>query len=392
MNLARRLWQHGRDMVPIPGLHFDRPIVLLQSDDWGRAGLCDRAALEQLRSAGLVLGERPYDFYTLETAEDLDALAATLKRHRDSTGRHPCIQMNFIVSNLDFGKMRAESFSGIHLMKLSDGLPAGWNRPGLLPAYHKGIAEGVFQPALHGDTHFCVRAVERNLSNNTERANLLRTFWQAGTSYIHWRMPWIGYEYWDPEREGEERMLSLEEQRDLISPAVGSFAKLFAALPRSACAPGYRSNFETHRLWAQHGIRVAQNGPGARVPPYYDQFDMLHLSRNVEFEPATDTAFSVSMSVAHAEAAFARGIPAIVSLHAINFHSTVHDYRSRTLRMLDEFLSRIESKFPGALYVHDDDLYGLVRHGFFVGPQGKVSVKVTRKYFSKPGLRKRAGR
>ena len=29
--------------------------------------------LEQLRSAGLDLGERPYDLYTLETAEDLTA-------------------------------------------------------------------------------------------------------------------------------------------------------------------------------------------------------------------------------------------------------------------------------------------------------------------------------
>ena len=26
--------------------------------------------------------------------------------------------------------------------------------------------------------------------------------------------------------------------------------------------PGYRANDDTHRAWAQHGIRVAQNGPG----------------------------------------------------------------------------------------------------------------------------------
>ena len=40
----------------------------------GALGLRDRAGLEQLRSAGLTLGERPYDFYTLETAEDLSCL------------------------------------------------------------------------------------------------------------------------------------------------------------------------------------------------------------------------------------------------------------------------------------------------------------------------------
>jgi len=91
MNLARKIWHRGIDMLPTTGFHFDRPLVLLQSDDWGRAGLRDHEGLKQLRSAGIMLGERPYDFYTLETAEDLAALRAMLRRHRDSGGRHPCI-------------------------------------------------------------------------------------------------------------------------------------------------------------------------------------------------------------------------------------------------------------------------------------------------------------
>src|SRR5271170_6324434 len=103
MNLVRKLWQRGRDLVPIAGFHFDRPLVLLQSDDWGRVGLRDRDGLEQLRAAGMALGERPYDFYALETADDLAALTAVLKRHRDSGGRNPCVEMNFVPSNLDFG-------------------------------------------------------------------------------------------------------------------------------------------------------------------------------------------------------------------------------------------------------------------------------------------------
>ena len=73
MNLARKLWQRRRDLVPLSGFHIDRPLVLFQSDDWGRVGLRDREGLEQLRSAGIALGEHPYDLYTLETAEDLAA-------------------------------------------------------------------------------------------------------------------------------------------------------------------------------------------------------------------------------------------------------------------------------------------------------------------------------
>jgi hypothetical protein len=383
VTFARKVWQRSRDLLPTAGFHFDRPLVLLQSDDWGRVGLRDQEGWDQLQSAGLALGERPYDFYTLETAEDLAGLASALRRHRDSSGRHPCLEMNFIVANLDFSKMSAESYRQIHLLPLAEGLPSGWTRPGLMDAYREGIGEGVFHPALHGTTHFCRAAVERNANAPGERANLLRTLWQAGTPYIHWRMPWIGYEYWDPEKPEDERFLSAEAQRELIGQTVGGFAKVFATLPRSACAPGYRANDDTCSAWAQHGIRVAQNGPGALMPPHFDRHDVLQLFRTVEFEPATDPAFSVEACLRQAESCFERGIPAIVSVHSINFHSSVRDFRSRTLQCVDQFLTALESKHADLLYLHDEDLEELVRTGCYRKSQGSTQVKVIRKNFTK---------
>jgi hypothetical protein len=380
---VQELWQRGRDLFPVAGFHFDRPLVLLQSDDWGRVGLRDQDGLEQLRAAGLALGERPYDFYTLETAEDLASLGAALKRHRDSSGRHPCLGMNFILANLDFAKMSADDLRQIHLLPLADGLPQDWIRPGLMEAYREGIADGAFRPALHGSTHFCFSSVARNLNVEGERARLLRTLWQAGTPYIHWRMPWIGYEYWDPEQPVEERFLPGGKQAELIGQTVGAFAKLFSTLPRSACAPGYRANDDTHRAWAQHGIRVAQNGPGTFLPPHFDLHGILQLFRTVEFEPATDAAFSVESSLRQAESCFERGIPAIVSIHSINLHSTVRDSRSHTLQLLDEFFTAIESKHADLLYLHDEDLYELVSQGSYGTPDGAVQVNVTRKNFRK---------
>jgi hypothetical protein len=386
MNLARRLWQRGRDLLPIAGFHFDRPLVLLQSDDWGRVGLRDREGLEQLQSSGMTLGERPYDFYTLETADDLESLSAALKRHRDSGGRHPCVGMNFILANLDFGKMKSDDFREIHLLPLAAGLPFGWVRPRLMDGYRAGVADGVFYPALHGTTHFCRAAVARNASAEGERANLLRTLWRAGTPYIHWRMPWIGYEYWDPEKPEDERFLPVKEQYELIGQAVGAFAKLFATLPRSACAPGYRANEDTHRAWAQHGIRVAQNGPGTLMPPHFDRQDILNLFRTVEFEPATDASFSVETCLRQAERCFEHGIPAVVSLHSINFHSTVRDFRSRTLQLLDEFFAALESKHADLLYLHDEDLLELVSKGSYKTPHGDARVNVTRKNFTRANV------
>jgi len=383
MSWGKAVFRRLRDLVPVSGLLFNRPIVLFQTDDWGRVGVRDGEGFDCLQSAGLDLGRRPYDFYTLETADDLSELKATLERHRDSMGRHPCLEMNFILGNLDFRRMEADSWQKIHILPLANGLPSGWTRPGLLEAYRLGIADGVFQPALHGMTHFCRTQVERNLAEGGERATLLKTFWQAGTPYIHWRMPWVGYEYWSPENRLEERFLPKRLQEHLIGEAVGAFAKMFSLLPRSACAPGYRTNEDTVRAWAQHGIMVVQNGLAARIPPYIDGDDLLHLSRNVEFEPAVHENFSLQACLRTAESCFSQGVPAIVSIHSINFHSTVRDFRSHTIQLLDDFLGILEDRYRDLMYLHSTDLYELAQTGTCKTSTGNVQVRVLKKRFRK---------
>jgi len=382
MNPVQSLWQRIRSRLPIDGFYFGRPLVLFQSDDWGRVGVRDREGLEQLRSAGIELGQRPYDFYSLETAEDLNALSVTLKRHRDSSGRHPCMGMNFVVANLDSTGAIENPDAPLKFLSLAEGLPQGWKRPNLLESYRSGIADGIFRPALHGASHFCTPAVERNRAGGGERGRLLEMFWRAGTPYIHWRMPWVGYEYWDPEQPNDKRFLSAEVQRESIGHSVGGFAKLFSALPRSGCAPGYRANDDTHRAWAQHGIRVAQNGPEAVLPPHFDRHQLLHLSRAVEFEPA-DSAFSVEQCLDKADRCFSRGMPVIVSVHAINFHSTLRDFQAATLQALDQFLTALKTRHSDLLYLCDEDLYDLVQRGAYRACGKEMSVTVTRKKFSR---------
>jgi len=382
MNILRRAWRRGRSLLPVEGFAFGRPLVVLQSDDWGRVGVRDREGYEELRELGVNLGERSYDFYSLETAEDVAAIVSLLQRHRDSTGRPACLGMNFIVANVDFARVSANNFRQIYLRTLTEGLPDGWNRPGLFEAYREGIGAGVLSPALHGTTHFCRPAVERHLQDPGERGVLLRTLWKAGVPYIHWRMPWVGFEYWEPERPAEEDFLTSDVQGSLIDSAAENFARFFSKAPRSACAPGYRANESTHHAWARCGIRVAQNGPGSGLPPHFDGNGVLHLYRSMDFEPAAAQEFSVNACVRVAEDCFARGVPAIVSAHSINFHSTIKDFRSRTLGFLDEFLAALEAKHSDLLYVRDEDLYDLVDKGMFQSMQSAVRVPVTKRKFT----------
>jgi hypothetical protein len=368
-----KFWERASD-VPVRGFSFSRPLVVLQSDDWGRVGVRDQQGYEQLRASGIRLGEHPYDFYTLETADDVIALRDLLKRHRDSTGRAACIVMNFVLANLDFQKMLASNWEQIYLLSLAQGLPGDWKRPGLFEAYRRGIAEGIFHPGLHGITHFCRLAVENAIAEKGERAALLQTFWKAETPYIYWRMPWVGYEYCNPEKS-RNGFPAASAQKEMIRQAVDAFKTFFSTSPKSACAPGYRANKETHRAWAQLGVRVSQNGSGAPLPPHMDEWEVFNLHRTIDFEPA-QRELTLEKYMQLADQCFAHGTPAVVSVHAINFHSSIKNFRDPTLLALDSFLSALEAKYPNLLYVNDSDVYEIATRGKFKATHGPVSVDV----------------
>ncbi len=89
------LKSYSRLSRPVRSLSFSRPVVLFHSDDWGLVGIRDQEGFDRLCSRGLDLGNEPYDFYSLETAEDLHRLYEVLRQHRDSVGRPPCFVLQF---------------------------------------------------------------------------------------------------------------------------------------------------------------------------------------------------------------------------------------------------------------------------------------------------------
>ncbi len=104
---------------------------------------------------------------------------------------------------------------------------------------------------------------------------------------------------------------------------------------------------------------------------------MLHTFRTVEMEPATG-AVNLQKLVDDAEACFRRGLPAVVSIHSINFHSSLRDFRSPTLILLDEFLTTLEKRWMGLLYANDADLFQIASEGFYYAQGNKVEVRAAR--------------
>lgn len=373
--------------------YFDRPLVLLHSDDWGRGGIPDRPGYNRLKEDGVELGGAPYDFYSLETAEDVYTVSRFLLSHRDSIGRSPSIIANFVVSNVDFDRTIEADFRKLHLMPLAEGLPSHWLRPGLRESYRRAVADGAFCPGLHGATHFCWRAVEELLRSADQRGHELRRFYKLRTPYLYHQMPWIGFEYWDNRHLREPRFLDAEAQSALITGAVAHFENLFGFRPKSACAPGYRANEDTQRAWASHGIEMAHNKSKKLVPPYVDLAGLLHISRNVDFEPALDSSKNhVEEALQQCEACFSAGVPAVISIHAINFHSSLRNFRDATIDRLDSFLTRLEQRHGELLYLSDCDLANLVKTGCYGHNGTELSVRPKQASFvslGRPGIFRR---
>lgn len=371
---ARQLW---RSDTTIQGFTFSQPLVLLHSNDWGRVGVQDEEGYQSLRAAGLQLGKHPYDFYTLESAEDLEVLSTLLTRHHDAAGRPPCIGMNVVTGNVDFAETIKSNFQEIHMLPLAKGLPGKWKRPGLQDAYRAGSSSGVFYPGLHGLTHFCEDAIKLRLSQSGEQGDMVRTLWKAETSYIQWRMSWIGYEYWNPGKP-KVGFLSVEDQQKSIRQGAEAFARMFSKFPTSVYAPGGHANRDTHETWAKWGVKVVQNGGAPILPPHFDEWEMLNVYSTMNFEPCQkDLPLEKYMQLA--EGCFARGLPLVISVHSINFHSSLRNFRDPTIQALDDLLTALEATYPDLLYIHDGDLHKIVTQGRFEAPSGVVSVTVNQK-------------
>ena len=122
---------------------------------------------------------------------------------------------------------------------------------------------------------------------------------------------------------------------------------------------------------------MVQNGPGTGRAPHWDEYGLLHLYRSFDFEPAVNLQLRWEDGVKQASQWFARGLPFLVSIHSINFQSTLASNRQKTLPMLNEFLDALKMNHPDLVYVNSRQLLEIVETGSYESGNGRVSVAVT---------------
>jgi len=252
-----------------------------------------------------------------------------------------------------------------------------WERGDFIAKAKEGIAEGIWHPVYHGNTHFNrFKWMELARARNKETISGFRHQISIDTS------DGSSYEY-DPE-------LSSAQQESSISTGIRRFYDVFGYYPKSAIAPTYVWQDRTERILAKYGIKIIQgknlqeirrsffakvrgkltNWAGRKsydkpwqisMGDYNPKLKLYYLKRNVYFEPfgKSDARHGAEGAYRDIVSAWENNEPAVVCTHRINYVYLDDRWISENLRQLDLLLSKIQSNHPEAVYMTDRDLIQL---------------------------------
>lgn len=347
-------------------------VVVIESDDWGLCGYFPTTAPVAAARARLADGFPPaYWASTLEDSADVAALAAVLGRQVGRDGLPPVLQANMIVSALEPPAEALQGVAGGAWRRVDlPASPRGYRRPGLDTAVDAAIAAGVWQPEYHGAFHYDPDRRRAALVAYPELRSLLAQTVLFPGCETAWELGW-----WRP----------TGRLREELTRSLAIFNARFGRLPQSVSAPDYVWDARCERLWEEQGLTViqakreqrdsrrARGGLAARARKVlnraWDRWrhpERTYLDRNCRFEPAqaADSAAVVTSCLAAVRRAWARGRPAIIESHRVNYASLDPGAAAASRRALARLLAALVAE-PGGppLFLTDAELAGLEREG-----------------------------
>ena len=317
-----------------------RPIVMIQSDDWGRVGIPSVETIERLRNHYANIGESKWDFYGLETEGDIVALGEMLTTVKDLDGNSPCVTANFVMANADLPRMRDERYREFRWIPITRGFPDPWKED-LVPLYRSYIDKGVLEPGLHGFTHFNASEMVACLNEDSERGQRARLLAECEVPYLASFTP--EYNFALISRRDGERFVGRRVQEAWVRSGVELFVEAFGKQPHTTCAPGYRADATTKSIWRAHCIESCQS---VGLLPLKTSDGLVQLSRNVSFEPVLSEDDVISVALREAQRAVLFGTPIVICTHSINYVTRFVGAAERSRELLRQLLLSLLERFP----------------------------------------------
>ncbi len=366
----------ARVRTNIPGWRTRRKIVVIESDDWGSIRMPSREVYQKCLEAGYPVDTSEYERYdSIASEEDLENLFDLLLSHRDSKGSSPVITANCLVANPDFEKIRASDFKSYHYELITETFkkyPAHHNNFNL---WLKGMEAGIFHPQFHGREHLNVSMFMAALREGNKDALFgfehgMPGSIPSGTSskgnYF------VGATRFDTWEDKEDKLRIFLEGLEL-------FKELFGYSSESIIPTNYTWSPDFNSAVKQLGVNFLQGIRQVRepVPGEKDRFYDVHLGkknelgqifmvRNTLFEPSLfkmGIKDPVGRCLSEIGIAFRMQKPAVISSHRINYAGFIEaGNRDRTLKMLDQILTRALKRWPDIEFMTTPQLGRLIRN------------------------------
>lgn len=366
VNSLRSVLTHN--ILNLPGWRTSRKMVVIESDDWGSIRMPSKDVYSKFISRGFDIAGSEYNrFDTLESNDDLTSLFEVLSSFNDSSGNHPVITANCIISNPDFNRIRQSDFSKYYFEPVTETLFRYPQRNYVESLWKQGNAEGIFHPQFHGREHVNVIRWMNALRERTPE--MMFTFDNETTFSGNGDYNFMEVLDYNTPADLEEMKESLNEGLDL-------FEKIFGYRSKSFIPPCYTWDSNVEEVLYNNGVKyiqglVIQSVPTGSFGNYRKKYHFLgsrnsfgqyFLIRNCFFEPSlSKLSDPVGDCLNRINIAFRWRKPAIISSHRINFIGALDERNRRdNLILFSDLLKRILITWPDVEFMTSDRLGDLI--------------------------------
>lgn len=312
-----------------------RPVLVLESDDWGAGPSSQVAAL--------------------------DEIAAVLKRHRDSTGRSAVASLAVVLA-VPEGRAIAAEGASYRRICLDD--------PPLAPvceALKRGEADGVFSLQLHGLEHFWPQTL---MHSSDEQ---VRAWMREPAPAMTERLPSSLQSRWTDASRLPSSPLPDPDVRRAVADEVDVYQRAIGRSPNLVVPPTFVWTLAVERAWAAHGIECvitpglrytsrgvdgASTADDARFANGDHAGGITYLVRYDYFEPARgrDAAYALQALSRACE----EGRPCVLENHRINFCGDA-TARVNSLQELERLMAGALAQVPDIRFLSSSELFHLIR-------------------------------
>jgi len=275
---------------------LSRPILIIESDDWGAGGGGQASALRDI--------------------------ADTLMCFADCDGRKPVMTLGMILATADGEKtLSAGSYHRQMISRHTHGP--------LLDAIAKGVEEGVFSVQLHGMEHFWPAAL-LEASKQDDAVNA----WLAHSPEFQTEdLPSPLQSRWVNAAVLPARRLRAAAVKQAAQEEVRAFEDIFGTVPMVAVPPTFVWNKDVESAWARAGVSVIVT-PGCRYETRDEEglpagkgravyngqpgeHGIVYLVRDAYFEPSFGHTARQALDALSAKTG--QGRPTLFETHRFNF-------------------------------------------------------------------------